>query len=451
MSFKTHIKTKVLTALAGCILLLPFNVVTGQTADSLAPSVVATAEIVAADTVITDTLALSATAAADTETAADSSAATAGGAVATAVTTEAAAEADIPVDPQVYLNFFYYVLLILLVCVFVAVLGRIIRVYELTRNMNGKENIYLANNFQAGLFIVFLIAGLYGVYWSYVNHGAQAMTDAATEHGARIDVLFLITTIIVTIVLVLTHIALFVFAYKYRAKPNREAYYYPHNNTIEQVWTIVPAVVLTVLVLFGFFTWRDITNIPTDQQEKAIKIEVVGEQFMWTVRYAGRDGVIGERNYKLTTPLNGTGIDFSDKNSWDDQLASEIVLPVGVPVRFQVTSKDALHSFYIPDFRVQVNAVPGMKTFFQFTPTVTTQDMRDKLDDYNYDYVMLCAKICGSSHFNMQRKVRVVTMEEYQAWLNEQPYFLTEDLRKEFQLSSAEVEKEQTTLLTASN
>ncbi len=379
-----------------------------------------------------DTAAVAAAATADTDSAgATTASAPASPAVSTAAASTAAA-ADEGIDPQVYKNFYYYVFLFVLVCVFVAVIGRILQIYELTRTMNGKSNEYYFNNLNATFFLISLIVGLYGVYWSYVNHGAMSFRAAATEHGAAIDVMFIVTTIIVTIVLVLTHIALFGFVFAYRARANRKAYFYPHNNTIEKVWTIVPATVLTILVLFGFFTWRAITNVPEDEVERALKIEVVGEQFMWTVRYPGFDGQIGPRNYKLTTPTNGVGIDFADQTSWDDQMASEIVLPVNQPVRFQITSKDALHSFYIPDFRVQMNAVPGMNTYFQFTPTITTQEMREKLDDYSYNFVMLCAKICGTNHFNMQRTVRVVSEEEYREWLAEQPYFLTEDLRKEF-------------------
>ena len=398
-----------------------------QTVDTIAQAVDAAA--VAADDTTT---AVADTAAAATDTAATAApAATTGGTAAVAATEESGPN----IDPQVYMNFLYGVLLVLLISVLVAVIGRIIHVYELTRRMNGKDTTYYMRNFNAKLFILALVLGLYGVYWSYVHHGAQAFRAAATEHGANIDTMFIITTVICTVVLVIMHIAMFSFAYIYRARPSRKAYFYPHNNTLEKIWTIVPAVTLTILVLFGFFTWRSITNVSEEAQKEAILIEVVGEQFTWTVRYPGRDGKIGERDYRLTTPLNGLGIDFNDKNSWDDQLGSEIVIPVNKPVRIQIGSKDILHSFYIPDFRVQMNAVPGMKTYFQFTATITTEEMRDKMGDYNYDFVMLCNKICGGGHYNMQKKVRVVTEEEYQAWLNEQPYFFTEDLRKEFQLS----------------
>lgn len=399
-----------------------------------------------AATVIDTTAATSDTAAV---VAASSPTAAAGGSATAAAAVE---ESGPNIAPQVYMNFFYGLLLVFLICILVAVIGKIIQVYELTRRMNGKDTTYYMRNFNAKLFLVALVLGLYGVYWSYLHHGTQSFREAATEHGARIDTMFIITTVICTVVLVLMHIAMFSFAYIYRARPNRKAYFYPHNNTLEKIWTIVPAITLTVLVLFGFFTWRSITNVSEEAQKEAILIEVVGEQFKWTVRYPGRDGKIGERDYRLTTPLNGLGIDFNDKNSWDDQMGTEIVIPVNKPVRFQIGSKDILHSFYIPDFRVQMNAVPGMKTYFQFTATTTTEEMRDKLGDYNYDFVMLCNKICGGGHYNMQQKVRVVTEEEYQAWLSEQPYFFTEDLRKEFQLSHAtEVEEEQANLMAQAN
>src|SRR5690606_14265632 len=99
-------------------------------------------------------------------------------------------------------------------------------------------------------------------------------------------------------------------------------------DAIERLWTIVPAIVLTVLVLFGFFTWRSITNNPEELQKEAIQIEVLAEQFKWSIRYPGVDGQIGKRNYKLTTPSNPYGIDFNDKAAWDDLQTDDIVIPV---------------------------------------------------------------------------------------------------------------------------
>ena len=346
--------------------------------------------------------------------------------------TVAAAEEKPEIPTQVYVNFFYYVLLFVLICLIVSIIGQIMNIYDLTQNLQRRR---LGNNWhshQAWFFLIGLFVFLYGMYWSYMNHGAQSFREAATEHGAKIDTLFIITTIITTIVLILTHIALFGFAFKYRGSDKRKAYFYPHNNTLEKIWTITPAVVLTILVLFGFFTWRGITNIPEQDQKDALQIEVTAEQFAWSIRYGGRDNVVGRRNYKLTTPTNGLGVDYTDKSSLDDIRAGDIVLPVGKPVHFTVNSKDVLHSFYIPEFRVQINAVPGMPTFFYIVPKYTTEEMRTKLDNPNYNFILLCAKICGSGHYNMQKKVVVVTEAEYKEWLGEQTYYFDETMQKEF-------------------
>ena len=364
-------------------------------------------------------------------------------ATATASADTAKVEEAKKIDPQVYKNFFYYVLLFLVLCTIIAVIGKIHSVYVLTRKMNGKYNPLANNNLQAALLFVFLIVFLAGVYYSFVTWGSWAWRDAATEHGKEIDKMFMITLAITTFVLVITHIVLLTFTYIYRAKAKRQAYYYPHNDAIERLWTIVPAVVLTVLVLFGFFTWRSITNVPEELQKSAIQIEVLGEQFAWQVRYPGVDGQIGKRNYKMTSPTNPYGIDFNDKAAWDDLQPQDIVIPVNKSVRFHIISKDIIHSFFIPDFRVQINAVPGMTNYFQFTPTITTEEMRDKMNDPKYDFIMLCNKICGQGHYNMSKKVIVVTEAEYKEWLAKQNKYFSEDLQKEF-AQAGEVEGVQT-------
>ena len=378
----------------------------------------------------------SAAAVAATDSASVSASDTSGSTVVPAATTTQKEEKKI--DPQVYKNLTYYILLFLFICTVVAVIGKVQSIYVLTKKVNGKYNPLANNTLQAGLLFVFLIGFLGFVYYGYAVWGSWSWRPAATVHGKEIDTMFIITTVIITIVLVLVHILLLTFTYIYRMRAKRKAYFYPHNDAIERLWTIVPAVVLTILVLFGFFTWRSITNIPEDLKKSALQIEVLGEQFMWTVRYPGADGEFGKRNYKLTTPLNSYGIDYNDKTAWDDVKGDEIVIPVNKPVRFHIMSKDIIHSFYIPDFRVQINAVPGMTNYFQFTPTITTDEMRDKMNDPQYNFVMLCAKICGESHYNMQKNVRVVTEAEYKEWLSKQAKFFTEDLQKEFAQAEGE-------------
>ena len=335
----------------------------------------------------------------------------------------------------------YYVLLFVLVCVIVAVIGQVLKVYDLTNRLQGKKEGISWDKINAILCFGFLVVGMYGAYWSYTVHGSMILPEAASEHGKEIDTMFDTTLILTTIVFVATQIILFVFAYIYKYKKSKKAYYLPHNNTLEKYWTIIPAIALTILVLMGFFTWRGITNHTKDDMANAIQIDVTAHQFAWEVRYGGKDNVNGNKNYKLIGSLNGLnnlGLDLADKRNYDDLKVSEIVLPVGKSVRFTLGSQDVLHSFYLPHFRVQMNCVPGMPTFFQFTPSITTAEMQTKTNDPDFQYHLLCAKICGGSHYNMKFPVRVVTEREYQEWLAEQKPIVTEDMKKEYQLASGE-------------
>lgn len=357
----------------------------------------------------------------------------------------AASAAAKPVDMSpVYKTAIFYVMAFLVLCLFVAIVGKALKVYELTREAQDKPKGINWNAVNGTLFAVFLVVGLYGAYWEYTVHGNMLLPEAASEHGKKIDSMFNITLIITTIVFVLTHIALFAFAYFYQHSGKRKAYYYPHNNALERLWTIIPALVLTVLVLMGFLTWRSIFYKVEDPNNKPINIEITSSQFAWAMRYPGPDGVVGVKNYKLISSANALGIDFNDKKSLDDQVADVMVIPVNKPVRLILTSKDVLHSFYMPHFRVQLNTVPGMTSYFEFTPTITTEEMKKKTGDPKFKYLFLCAKICGQGHYNMQREVRVVSQEEYDSWIAEQAPYLTDDLRKQFNLPVTEAPAEGT-------
>ncbi|MGY3053961.1 cytochrome c oxidase subunit 2 [Pedobacter sp. UYEF25] len=347
----------------------------------------------------------------------------------------AAAAAAPKVDMgEVYKSVIYYALIFLAISVFIAIIGKSIKVYELSRQAQGKDVGINWNRINAMMFALVLVFGLYGLYWEYTVHGAQILPDASSIHGKRIDFMFNITLILTTIVLVFTHILLFGFSFIYRYSSKRRAYYYPHNNTLEKIWTIIPALVLTGLVLMGFLTWRSIFNKPEDPNNKPLQIEVTSEQFKWDLRYPGADGEVGRKNYKLTTSDNGLGIDFSDLKSRDDLLADEMVIPVNKPVKLLLNSKDVIHSFYMPQFRVQLNTVPGMTTVFEFTPTETTVEMQQKLNDPTFKFLFYCNKVCGSGHYNMQKVVRVVSENEYKEWVAKQPAYLNDNLRKEFNL-----------------
>jgi cytochrome c oxidase subunit 2 len=336
----------------------------------------------------------------------------------------------------VWLGAGYYVLLFLVLCFAIAIIGKILRVYDLTQEIQGKKQINW-NGLMAVICLVFLIFGLYGAYWSFTVQGSQTLPEAASVHGVKMDEMFSVTTWITMVVFFITQILLFTFLFRYKFSAKRKADFVPHNDTIEKAWTIAPAIVLTVLVVFGFFAWQEFTN--TTDEKGDLNIEITGHQFAWDVRYPGKDGKLGAVNYQLYTADNSLGIDYKDKNSYDDLRADTIVLPVNHSIRLNIRAQDVIHSCYMPNFRVQMNAVPGLPTFFKFIPTITTQEMRNKLNEPDFEYMLYCNKICGGGHYNMKKIIRVVSEAEYQQWIAQQKPYLTDALKKDLKLAGTTV------------
>jgi cytochrome c oxidase subunit 2 len=259
-------------------------------------------------------------------------------------------------------------------------------------------------------------------------------------HGQGIKTLWDTTMILILITFFITQTLLFVFAYKYRGKEGKTALFQTHNNKLELLWTSVPAFVLTGLILFGLSTWNN-TMVPDTTDAKII--EVYAQQFNWTARYAGEDNQLGKAHYTLIGGVNTLGVDINDSLSFDDKVVREIHLPVNQQILMKFRSQDVIHSAFLPHFNVQMNCVPGMNTQFAFTPTKTTKEMREDPEmiermkiinearakkgqaPVEFDFVLLCNKICGSAHYNMQIKVIVETQDEYNAWLKEQDTFKT--------------------------
>jgi len=326
----------------------------------------------------------------------------------------------------------YYVLLFILVCAAVAIIGRVLKAYDLTSQLQGKKPTNW-NTIMAVICGLFLVAGIIGATWSFMVQGAMSLPEPASLHGVKIDEMFFTTTVLTMIVFVITQILLFSFLFIYRHSDKRRAYFLPHNNTIEKVWTIIPSIVLTILVVFGFFTWRTITN-STDEKGD-INIDVTGHQFAWELRYPGKDGKLGNKNYKLYTALNNLGIDYKDRNSFDDLKADTLVIPVNKSIRLNINAQDVIHSVYMPHFRLQLNAVPGLPTYFKFVPTIKTNEMRTKLGDPTFEYLLYCAKVCGDGHYNMKKIVRVVSESEYNDWLTHQKPYLSDGVKKELKMA----------------
>jgi cytochrome c oxidase subunit 2 len=315
----------------------------------------------------------------------------------------------------------------LAVILIVAILVTIFRAHTLVQVMKEKkaEDIGKSNNVNGTLFMVFLVLGviLFAAY-SYTQFERYTV-PVASEHGAITFRLFWITMAVTIFVFIGTHIFLFYFAYKYKHQEDQKAYFYPHNDKLEMIWTIVPAIVLTLLIWSGFSAWVKITD---QAPENAEVVEITGYQFAWGFRYPGKDGKLGDANYQLIDAENFLGIDFTDRNSLDDFVSTrEIHIPKGKPVLFKIKARDVIHSVYAPHFRLQMNAVPGMPTQFWFVPTKSTADMRKETGNEDFQYELVCNKICGNAHFSMRSIIVVDEPEEYEKWYASQESWLSKN------------------------
>lgn len=278
-----------------------------------------------------------------------------------------------------------------------------------------------ANTVNAQLMALFgLVLGGFVAY-EMIYHAPLTLPGASTKHGREIDTLYYTTLIITGVVFVVMQILIFTFAYKNRYKEGKAALYYPDNHKLELLWTVIPAIGLAFMIIPGLKFWYDI-NHPDYSKEKPITVDVVGEQFQWRLRFPGNDGKLGKHAFKLISDTNPVGVDSTDLASKDDFVPAqkEIHIPVNKPVLLQIRSKDVLHGVFIPHFRVNMYAVPGMPTQFAFTPEITTDEMRAKLGKPNFNYEMLCSQLCGSAHYNMRVVIVVESEEKYKKWIASQ-------------------------------
>ncbi len=280
------------------------------------------------------------------------------------------------------------------------------------------------NNQQASLLLSFLIIGLAIFFWYSYTRFSQYTLPVASVHGVLMDRLFWITTVVTGIVFITTQTLLFFFSHKYRFQQKKKATYHTGNLTLEIFWTIIPTLVLTVLMFFGLKLWNTITQPPKESIKNTTVIEIVGQQFSWKARYPGKSKKLGAYDYRLIDPVNELGIDFNDENSFDNFVSNVLYLPKGKPVLFKIRSKDVLHSVYLPHFRVKMDAVPGMPTRFWFIPNKSTEDMRESLQNKNFNFELACAEICGRGHFSMKMIVKVLEPEAYETWVQSQKSFL---------------------------
>lgn len=310
-------------------------------------------------------------------------------------------------------------LIALVVILTIAALVQLVRVNELLSEITNEDTNAVTDddNNKNGIFFLLTIPLFLGfVVWQMVTWDHLLLPPASSLHGAEIDSLMKVSMTLILIVFFALTPMLFFFAYKYRGKKGNTAYFFSHNNKLEVVWTVVPTIILTALIIFGLRTWDRAMNPDLSQ---ASIIEVYSKQFDWTARYAGDDNVLGQSSYLLVKGKNTLGVDMLDEQSSDDIVTREVHLPVNKPVLLKFRSRDVIHSAFLPHFRVQMNCVPGLSTQFGFTPTKTTEEMKSQ-EGEDFEYVLLCNKICGAAHFNMQMKFIVESEEEYNKWIASQ-------------------------------
>jgi cytochrome c oxidase subunit II len=312
------------------------------------------------------------------------------------------------------------VLLVLGILYFIFRIGNLV---SLVKGKDDEESSW--NSINAYLFLFFMIGSLVAFFWYSFEHYEGYTLPVASEHGAVTDYLFWVTMAVTVVAFTLIFIVMFWFTFKYRYEKGKKAEFYADDHKLEIAWTVVPAIVLALLIFSGLRAWNDITD---EASKDAAVIELVGQQFLWSARYPGKDNLLGHHNYKMIDASNEFGLDLASDNSWDDFKSLELHLPKGKEVKLMIRAKDVLHSVFLPHFRVKMDAVPGMHTTFKFVATKSTADMRSETGNPNFNYEMACTEICGKGHFSMRFPVFVHdSVEDYEKWLKSQDAWLKQN------------------------
>ena len=226
---------------------------------------------------------------------------------------------------------------------------------------------------------------------------------------ADIDLTVIITFIVCGIVFIALNGFLIWAVYKYRHREGLKAHYEPESKKLEWWLTIVTSVGVFAMLAPGLWVWARIVEVP----ENAKVVEVVGQQWHWSYRFPGPDGVLGQVSITDMNADNPLGLKADDPAGRDDVIIAdgELHLPVGQPYKFVFRSKDVLHNFTVPQFRVKMDLVPGMTPYIWATPTVTGR------------YDILCEELCGMGHFAMRGTVVVDEPQEFEDWLDKYPTY----------------------------
>ncbi|MBW8685887.1 cytochrome c oxidase subunit II [Chitinophaga rhizophila] len=307
-----------------------------------------------------------------------------------------------------------YLAVLVVVLIFV-VIFQIAKASEYVSILKGEKKARQQSNRVNGfLLIIFLVLGLIGVYYCHNALKGKIFFESASVQGEGIDNMIVWTLAITGIVFIVTQILLFWFSFKYQEKEGQQAFYFPHNNKLELIWTVIPAIALTILVAIGLRHWFRLTS---EAPKDAAVVEITGKQFNWLIRYPGKDGQLGRKFFKnINDANNPVGQDWDDQLNKDDYMATEMHLVVGKPVKLIINARDVIHDVGLAHFRLKMDAVPGIPTTLWFTPKYTTAEMKEKTGNPDFVYEISCDQMCGSGHYSMKANIVVETQAEYDEW-----------------------------------
>ena len=233
-------------------------------------------------------------------------------------------------------------------------------------------------------------------------------TEVASNWG-NIDDTIILTFWVTGAVFVAVCLFMAYCVWRYRYQKNRKAEYKPENAKLEWALTIITTLGVIALLAPGLIVWNKFVTVPDD----AVDIEVMAQQWFWNYRLPGKDKILGTTDIRNITDENPFGINFDDQNGYDDILiqADDLHILNNQPVKMNLRSIDVLHDFYVPQFRAKMDMVPGVVTYYWFTPIKTG------------NFEILCAEYCGTGHYAMRGRVIVDEEKDYQQWLNEQMTF----------------------------
>lgn len=376
-------------------------------------------------------------------------------------------------------------LVIVLAIIAIAQLTKVYELSRSLRK-NKEEEISAADNkLNANLMLVWMFLFFVGTVFLYVRYG-DYLPVSASAHGVDVDQLMKVNIWLITVVFFIVNFFLFFFAWKYQYKKGRKAKFFAHDNRLEMLWTLVPGVTLAFIIVYGLITWNKITGpasadalqielysrqfdwtarypgenktfgsanynlistsnplglvtaegIRAKMDELDAQIENVEHQLaenrLMPILPESYVATLEDKVNRLKRHKQRiSDLDENSLNglsSWeagnDDRIVKgEMHIPVNKEVELIFRSQDVIHSAYLPHFRAQMNTVPGVATRLKMTPTITTAEMRKITGNDGFDYVLLCNKVCGAAHFNMQMKVVVESEADYNAWVAKQKMF----------------------------